>query len=79
MARRFSGHRLRTLRRQAGISRTRLAIVAGRCEHTVFLWERGRVAPRGDALARIAAAIGCHPDDLFVEVEEACEGGAAVD
>ena len=72
LVRRFSGHRLRALRREAGISRTALAVMVGRCEHTLYLWERGRVAPRGDALVRLAAALGCTVDDLLVEVEEAC-------
>ena len=67
MARRFSGHRLRTLRREAGISRTALAVMVGRCEHTLYLWERGRVAPRGDALGRLAHALQCTVDDLLVE------------
>ncbi|HEY8376590.1 MAG TPA: helix-turn-helix transcriptional regulator [Nannocystis sp.] len=70
MARRFSGHRLRTLRREAGVSRTALAAAVYRCEHTVYLWERGRVAPSADALARIADTLGCRIDDLLVE--EAC-------
>lgn len=72
MARRFSGHRLRTLRTAAGISRTALAAAVHRCEHSVYLWERGTVAPSADALARIADTLGCRIDDLLVEVEEAC-------
>ena len=72
MARRFSGHRLRTLRREAGISRTALAAAVGCCEHSVYSWERGTVAPRADTLAQIADALKCRLDDLLVEVEEAC-------
>jgi len=72
MARRFSSHRLRTLRRKAGVSRTVLAASVRRCAHSVYLWERGTVAPSADALARIADTLGCRIDDLLVEAEEAC-------
>lgn len=70
MARRFSGQHLRAMRTAAGISRTRLAAAVHRCEHTVYLWERGRVTPSANALAQVADALDCRPDDLFAE--EAC-------
>ena len=72
MARRFSGHRLRTLRREAGISRTALAAAICRSSHSIYLWERGTVTPRADALGRLADALQCSVDDLLVDAGEAC-------
>ncbi|GAA1819368.1 helix-turn-helix transcriptional regulator [Actinomadura chokoriensis] len=65
MARHFSGRRLRTLRTAANITPDGLADMVGRSAFSVREYERGRVIPSVDVLARLADTLGCATDDLF--------------
>ena len=38
-----------------------------RVEATISNWERGTRFPPADDVARIANALGCNPEDLFIE------------
>jgi transcriptional regulator with XRE-family HTH domain len=50
----FSPERLKELRERAGVSRTAIAYAVARSERSVWLWERGKVKPSADVLARVA-------------------------
>lgn len=63
--RRFSGHKLRVLRRRAKISRTVLAFVVGRTADSIGNYERGFTTPSGEVIAALAEHLDCSPDDFF--------------
>jgi DNA-binding XRE family transcriptional regulator len=62
---RFSPSRFKGLRERAGVSRIEVAYVAHRTEQTVWLWERGKVTPQVEILARVASHLGCAVGDFF--------------
>lgn len=61
----FDPDRLRTLRRDAGLSRTQLAARLGRAEFTIGRWERGKTAPGYRDIIPLTQALGCTRDELF--------------
>ena len=61
----FSGTRLRELRKPAGVSAMQLAWACSRSEQTVYLWEQGRMRPMPELLDLIASVLGCSREDLF--------------
>lgn len=67
MSRRFSPLRLIEERERVGKSRQDLADATRRSWWSVYGWERGSAAPPANTLARIADALECRIDDLFVE------------
>ncbi len=69
MPQHFSPNRLKTLREHAGLTRTAVAYVAGRSEQSVWLWERGKVAPSVETLERVASLLGVAVGDFFEEAE----------
>jgi len=56
--------RLRAARAHAEISREQLAIAVGRCDQTVYLWERGKVHPPDRVVGLICAALRVSADEL---------------
>lgn len=61
----FSGHKLRDLRKHAGISRTVLAFVVGRTADSIGNCERGMTTPSGEVIAALAEHLDWSPDDFF--------------
>lgn len=69
MARTFSGSRLREHRLQAGLSPERLALLSECSVYSVHELERGRRCPSANALGRLADALDCSIDALYVDEE----------
>ena len=60
---------LRDLRRAAGLSVTEVARRVACVDQTIYSWEQGRKRPRGDMLARLAAALGQSRPDVAAAIE----------
>ena len=58
--------RIRELRQQAGMTLQELADRCGVKHTAVLAWEQGKKLPRADKLPKLAAALGCKIDELFV-------------
>jgi transcriptional regulator with XRE-family HTH domain len=56
------GELIRDVRREAGLSQTRLAAALGTTQSVVSRWERGHDTPRADTLAAIMRACGYEAD-----------------
>ena len=65
---RFSPALLRAARKQAGLSREHVAFATNLTVVTIGYWETGRVEPKANNLAAVAAVIGCSIEDLYEEV-----------
>lgn len=65
MARIFSGRRLKARRRDAGLSRERLAHLVGRSVFSIDGYERGLSLPSVGTLAAMADHLDISLDDLF--------------
>ena len=61
-------HPLRAARQRARLSLRRLAVLAGMTHSEIVLIESG-ARPRPSQLARLAAALGCSPDELIPEAQ----------
>lgn len=59
------GHRLRTARTNAGLTRLRLAVAIGVDPSTIRRWEVGGAAPTAVHLARLARALDVTADELI--------------
>ncbi|MBK6517328.1 MAG: helix-turn-helix transcriptional regulator [Polyangiaceae bacterium] len=59
--------RLVELRLAAGLSQAELADVIGEPQANVAFWERTAKPPRSDVLPSLAAALGVHIEELFVD------------
>ena len=57
--------KIRTLRKEAGISQTELAKILGCGQPNICAWESGKSQPTTDRLPALAKALGCTIDDLF--------------
>ena len=53
------------------MTRTDVAFAARRSEQSVWLWERGRVVPNVETLARVASLLGVHVGDFFEDGDRA--------
>jgi len=62
---RFSGQRLRAARKDAGLSRERVAVAAGVSVSSIERWEQGGAQPGVEAAARVATTLGVTVDDLL--------------
>ncbi len=60
----FNRKALVTLRKERGFTQVALAHTSATTEWNVQAWERGKVAPRGENLQKLATALGCQPEDL---------------
>jgi transcriptional regulator with XRE-family HTH domain len=58
------GGALRTLRRRAGLSQSKLAQLAGLNRSSIYQFETGLVRPAIDTLGRLLAALNCSLQDL---------------
>lgn len=67
MSRTFSGGRLRTLRRTAGLNRPALAQRVGKSAAAIAAYEAERTAPPPETMAALADAFGVPIDSLFCE------------
>lgn len=67
MARAFSGRRLRTARRTAGLTAEQVAARVGRTPYTVWGWERGNARPSVDVVDALANAVGVSLADLLAD------------
>jgi len=67
--RRFDGSELQTLRRASGRTVTDIASAVAARDRTVERWESGRMAPRGNLLARVERVL----EALASEAEERSE------
>lgn len=57
---------LKAWRAVAGMTQTELATAIGYATKTPIVhWERGSATPRPLVVEKIAAAIGCNPDDII--------------
>lgn len=63
------GARLRSFRREAGLTQTELADTARLHRTTVGGFERGEVNPTLVAIVSLAGALGCTADQLVVGLE----------
>lgn len=63
----FSGEALRRRRQSAQIRPERIAVEINRSVESIRSYESGRVDPPARVVARLAAALGCEPADLFTE------------
>lgn len=70
----FSGPELRRRRERAGMSRDQLGVAIDRCSYSVWRYEAGRASPSADVLPRLAFAVGCRVEDLFVEEPDRAAG-----
>lgn len=61
----FSPHQLKSRRKAAGLSRTKLGAALDVSENTVADWELGRWVPRANTLAALALEFGCAMEELF--------------
>jgi predicted transcriptional regulator/transcriptional regulator with XRE-family HTH domain len=59
------GHRLRHLRRQAGLTLEALGLLVGRPTSYLSLLENGHREPRLSTVGQLATALGCRPADLL--------------
>jgi transcriptional regulator with XRE-family HTH domain len=67
--RRFSGCKLRELRKGAKLNRDTLAFAVGRTVGSIGNYERGLTSPSAEVLAALAEHLDCAPEDFF-ESEE---------
>ncbi|MEV6833610.1 helix-turn-helix transcriptional regulator [Streptomyces sp. NPDC051133] len=67
MARRFSGHQLRTARRTAGLSVRQVAASVGRSRYAVHAYERGAAQPPIEVADRLADVVGASLTDLLAD------------
>jgi transcriptional regulator with XRE-family HTH domain len=67
---RFSPTALRTLRKQARVSRDVLAFAIGRTTGSIANYEQGKTAPSAEIVAEIADYLDCELSDLFEEEVE---------
>ena len=58
---------VRRLRKARGLTQSALAIDADQHQHVISMIENGKVDVRVSTVAKIAAALGVHPRDLFSE------------
>ncbi len=63
----FNRKALVALRKERGFTQVALAYATGISEWELQAWERGKHAPRGENLQRLATALGCQPEDLCYE------------
>jgi transcriptional regulator with XRE-family HTH domain len=61
----FSGQRLRDARKNAGLSREKVAVAAGVSVSSVERWEQGGSQPLVEAAVRVAAVLEVTINDLF--------------
>lgn len=62
---RFDGGALRKARKDAGLSRERIAVAAGVSVSSVERYEQGTGQPGIEAAARLATVLGVKVDDLL--------------
>lgn len=65
----FSPGRLRVLREKAGWTRAFLAHRTQLATSTIQSYEQGKATPSAGALGRLAMALSCTVDDLFVRTD----------
>lgn len=72
---RFSGAKLKEIRRHRGLSRTALAARVGCGYDTLSTWERGQFEPKLGSFVALVEALDCDADDLMNENDPAGEPG----
>lgn len=70
--------KLKQLRREHGYTQAEFARLLGVSTSAVGMYEQGRRKPDGEALARIAAILGCSTDELL-DVETPSDVNDAID
>lgn len=63
---RFSPERLASKRRRMGKTQKQLSVEVGISQVSISAIEKGRKEPRSSTLARLASALECSVDALFV-------------
>lgn len=58
-------HRIRQLRLTRGLTQEQLAERLGVEHPTIHRWETGKTVEWLDKVEKLAAALGCHPGELF--------------
>lgn len=58
-------HKIKELRKKAGLTQVKFAEAMGVTQSTVSQWENGRVLPDTARLPALAEALGCSVADLF--------------
>lgn len=66
---RFSGERLRAMRRHSGKRPERIAVDVDRSAQQLKRYEVGDANPPAAVIAALASSLGCEPADFFEVVE----------
>ncbi len=75
MVRRFSGRRLREIRKLRGFNREHLAVNADVSASALGRWERGTATPRVNAAAALVDVLGVTVDALLADLGAGQSGG----
>lgn len=67
---RFSPARLRSARVAAGQRPEQLAVAVDRSTESIRGYELGRIDPPAAMVAKLAAAVGVHPGELFENTDD---------
>ena len=65
----WQGVRLKTRRKQLGLSMEELANKIGAAKSNIAIWEAGSSTPKGEYLIVLCEALNVHPVDFF-EIEQ---------
>ena len=65
------GEKIRTVRKDAGLTQTQLAERMGTTQHAVYMYERGENSPRIDTVVKIAEALKV-PVEYLLSTESDC-------
>ncbi len=63
------GHRIRTARRERGLSTAEVAVAITRSVSSVYLWEQGKSMPTVPDVVALCAVLGCDVRWLLLGVE----------
>lgn len=69
---------LRRARKASGLSQAEVALAIETSKSSIERWETGVSEPRASALAQLARAYGCSPNDLLSGILSGAEGRAGL-
>ena len=75
-SKRFSGEKLRAVRKARGMTSTELGAAIGCAMDTIGTWERGTHEPKLSAFYGLQAVLGCEAHDLLNDDDDPASVGA---